>query len=158
MGHRQVIIMRKDLEMSSGKLMAQASHASIAFIINEIRKNAYSCDSFGVAINKNDADEYRASLKFKPDLYEQWIDGAFTKTVCQAKNKNQLMKAKTIAEELGLKENEDFWLIKDNCYTELEPEEYDEHGVGRCLTCIGFKPLSDEIAHKISKKFHLYMD
>ena len=53
-------------------------------------------------------------------------------------------------------ENEDFWLIKDACLTELEPEEYDENGVGRTLTCIGFKPLPDEIAHQISKKFQLY--
>ena len=45
-------------------------------------------------------------------MFEQWIDGPFTKTVCQAKNKNQLMKAVTIAEELGLKEGEDFFLIK----------------------------------------------
>jgi hypothetical protein len=40
--------------------------------------------------------------------------------------------------------------------TELEPEEVDENGVGRVLTCIGFRPLEDEIAHTISKKFQLY--
>ena len=40
--------------------------------------------------------------------------------------------------------------------TELEPEEVDENGVGRTLTCIGFKPLPDEIAWQISKKFQLY--
>lgn len=84
-------------------------------------------------------------------------NGSFTKVVCKAKNRNQLLKAKTIAEELGLKEGEDFFLIKDNCRTELEPEEIDENGVGRTLTCIGFKPLDSEIANKISKKFHLYM-
>ena len=91
------------------------------------------------------------------DMFEQWIDGPFTKTVCQAKNKNQLMKAVTIAEELGLKEGEDFFLIKDNCLTDLEPEEIDDAGVGRTLTCIGFRPLPDETAHAISKKFHLYV-
>ena len=83
--------------------------------------------------------------------------GAFTKCVLQAKNKNQLMKAVTIAEELGLKEGEDFFLIKDNCLTDLEPEEIDDAGVGRTLTCIGFRPLPDETAHAISKKFHLYV-
>jgi PTH2 family peptidyl-tRNA hydrolase len=66
------------------------------------------------------------------------------------------MKAIQIAEELGLKQDEDFFLIKDVCLTELEPEEVDENGVGRVLTCIGFRPLPDEIAHKISKKFQLY--
>ena len=87
---------------------------------------------------------------------KEWIQGTFTKVVCEAKNRNQLVKAVTIAEELGLKEGEDFFLIKDNCNTELEPEEVDENGVGRTLTCIGFKPLEDEMANKISKKFQLF--
>lgn len=89
-------------------------------------------------------------------IYEDWICGIFTKTICEAKNRNQLMKAVTIAEELGLEEGVDFFLIKDCCLTELEPEEVDEQGVGRVLTCIGFRPLDDETAHKISKKFQLY--
>ena len=59
-------------------------------------------------------------------------------------------------EELGLKRDEDFFLIKDACLTELEPEEIDENGVGRVLTCIGFKPLPDELIQQISKKFQLY--
>ena len=62
----------------------------------------------------------------------------------------------TMAEELGLKEESDFFLIKDNCLTELEPEEYDEKGTGRTLTCIGFRPLPDDIAHQISRKYQLY--
>ena len=66
------------------------------------------------------------------------------------------MKAVTIANELGLEEGIDYFLIKDNCLTELEPEEIDENGVGRTLTCIGFRPLDDETAWKISKKFQLY--
>ena len=66
------------------------------------------------------------------------------------------MKAVTAAEELGLNEGTDFFLIKDNCLTELEPEEVDENGVGRTLTCIGFRPLPDEMAHAISRKYQLY--
>ena len=53
-------------------------------------------------------------------------------------------------------EGEDFFLIKDNCLTELEPEEIDKNGVGRTLTCIGFKPMDSEIIDKIGKKYHLY--
>lgn len=53
-------------------------------------------------------------------------------------------------------EGKDFFLINDACNTELTPEEVDENGVGRTLTCIGFKPLPDEIAWQISKKFQLY--
>ena len=56
----------------------------------------------------------------------------------------------------GKVENKDFFLIRDACHTELEPEEFDENGDGMTLTCIGFRPLPDEIAHQISHKFHLY--
>ena len=66
------------------------------------------------------------------------------------------MKAVTIAEELGLAEGVDFFLIKDNCLTELEPEEVGKDGIGRTLTCIGFRPLPDEVAHTISRKYQLY--
>ena len=66
----------------------------------------------------------------------------------------ELMNSRT--EELGLKEGKDFFLIKDNCLTELEPEEIGEDGIGRTLTCIGFRPLPDETAHAISRKYQLY--
>nr|WP_303789768.1 peptidyl-tRNA hydrolase [Ruminococcus flavefaciens] len=54
------------------------------------------------------------------------------------------------------RQGKDYFLIKDQCLTELEPEETDEKGVGRTLTCIGFRPLPDETAHQISHKFQLY--
>ena len=146
MGYRQLIIARKDLNMGPGKLAAQVSHASMAFLTNYIRNYGKFSDYY-----------YECVLTLDKDMFEQWIDSPFTKTICQAKNKNQLMKAITIAEELGLKEGEDFFLIKDNCLTDLEPEEIDYAGVGRTLTCIGFRPLPDETAHAISKKFHLYV-
>lgn len=140
--YKQVIIVRKDLEMSSGKMFAQVSHASMAFLSQFIKDNA---DSTGFVHGQ-----------FDEDILDQWIWGAFTKTVLKAKNRNQLLKAKTMAEEMGLEEGRDFFLIKDNCRTELEPEEYDENGVGKTLTCIGFKPMSEEVIDQIGKKFQLY--
>lgn len=145
---RQVIIARKDLNMSPGKLAAQVAHASIAFLTSELRNN----ENVSLLFDLN----YRAKIKLSRDVYENWICGTFTKTICEAKNRYQLEKAITIANELGLKEGTDYFLIKDCCLTELTPEEVDENGIGRVLTCIGFKPLPDEIAHKISKKFQLY--
>lgn len=139
---RQIIIARKDLNMTPGKLAAQVAHASMAFMSTWIRNHA---DWSGYI------EDY-----FPEDIYTGWILQAFTKTICEAKNRNQLMKAVAIANELGLEEGIDYFLIKDNCLTELEPEEVDENGVGRTLTCIGFRPLDDEIAWKISKKFQLY--
>ena len=145
--YKQVIIARKDLKMSPGKLAAQASHGSMAFLTEMIRENAKKIDSV-----------YLAVLELEPDLFEQWIQGAFTKTILEAKNRNQLLKAKTMAEEMGLKEGQDFFLIRDNCYTELEPEEVDENGVGRTLTCIGFRPMDADVIDQIGKKYQLYRD
>ena len=207
---RQLIIARKDLNMSPGKLATQVSHASMAFLTIQIRQNSkkvwkyktlpsfqvdsvtgerkpgaraykhgdlsrFSQESYengqdyftvrpidpedsnsGLELCENEYDCYIAEITFPRDVYEEWVQGIFTKTICEAKNRNQLMKAVTMAEELGLKEDEDFFLIKDNCLTELEPEEVDESGVGRTLTCIGFRPLPDDIAHQISRKYQLY--
>lgn len=156
---RQLIIARKDLNMSPGKLAAQCCHASIAFITSQLRDRSNVTEfAFGTVDDPDDAAVagYDAELYFDKETYEDWICGIFTKTICEAKNRNQLLKAATIAEELGLEEGVDFFLIKDCCLTELEPEEVDEDGVGRVLTCIGFRPLPDDIAHKISKKFQLY--
>ena len=200
MYYKQVIIARKDLALSPGKLSAQISHGSMAFMSWMIRNNAqkvlkgckkypaYGVDGQAQLYKRNDLHtwaeetrargekyfyarpkdpnrpcgelelcepdyEYEANFTVDKDLFEQWINGAFTKCVLQAKNKNQLLKAKTLAEEMGMVEGVDFFLIRDNCLTELTPEDED----GRTLTCIGFRPMDAETIDKIGKKFHLYV-
>ena len=150
---RQLIIARKDLNMSPGKLAAQVSHASMAFLSNMIRHGG---KHEVLSPDTAETDHYEITIQMTPEIYNDWLCGIFTKTICEAKNRNQLMKAVTMAEELGLKEGIDFFLIKDNCLTELEPEEVGEDGIGRTLTCIGFRPLPDDIAHQISRKYQLY--
>lgn len=135
--------------MSAGKLAAQCCHASMAFITAPLRAKKEDIIRFG--ITQLDIAEH-----FDETIYKEWICGIFTKTICEAKNYNHLMKAVTMARDLNLVEGKDFFLIKDSCLTELTPEEVDENGVGRTLTCIGFRPLPDEVAHTISKKYQLY--
>ena len=197
--YKQIIIARKDLEMSPGKLAAQVSHASNAFLIQMIEDNvkkvineqilrAYDSDGrlqwyrhpdldkfaevtrqngkrwtyykpvnpknpYGkqVMVDESTVDHYKTEFTIDKELYEQWMCGEYTKCVLRAKNKNQLLKAKTMAEDLGMGENKDFWLIYDNCHTELEPEED-----GRTLTVIGFKPMDGEVIDQIGKKYQLY--
>lgn len=149
---RQLIIARKDLNMSAGKLAAQVSHASMAFLTAPLRETKDDKNK----IKRIENGEYVFEIKIDAETYDDWICGIFTKTICEARNRNQLLKAKKMAEELGMEEEKDFFLIKDNCLTELEPEEVDENGVGRTLTCIGFRPLPDDVTHEISRKFQLY--
>ncbi len=165
--YKQIIIARKDLGMSAGKLAAQVSHASMAFLTNIIRENSFARpvrstvvyvkgNGEWTKVGETEIDCYRTEFDIEKDLYEDWINGIFTKVVLQAKNRNQLMKAVEMAEELGWKEGVDYFLIKDCCKTELEPEEVDENGVGRTLTCIGFAPKPAEEIDKIAKKFHIF--
>ncbi len=201
--YKQLIIVRKDLQMSVGKTSAQVSHASMAFLtrmiqanttkkVNENYYHAWSDEKhitpqlykrldlnqwasdarkngedgfYARPVNLNDpygelmlcepTYNYSCHMTIDKGLYEQWMGGIFTKIVCEAKNKNQLMKAVTMAEEMGMVENKDFFIIRDACLTELEPEEFDENGVGRTITCIGFAPMEAEKIEKISKKFQL---
>lgn len=141
--YKQIIIARKDLGMSPGKLAAQVSHASMAFLTSIIKNTV-------TAVTEN---KILCSLSFDKRMFDEWINDSFTKIVLEARNKNQLKKAILIAKEIGLEEGKDFFQIRDNCLTELEPEDND----GRTLTCIGFRPLDSEVANKISKKFHLWV-
>ncbi len=146
---KQLIIVRKDLEMSPGKMAAQVSHASMAFLTTLMqRPRGLTVDGEGTG--------YHLLIDINRNIYDEWIKGIFTKVVCRAKNRNDLLKVITVAENLGLKENEDYFLIKDCCLTELTPEETDENGVGRVLTCIGFKPMEDGICRQLSNKYQLY--
>lgn len=144
MGYRRLFIMRKDLKMSSGKLAAQVAHCAEAYWTNFIRIHSDFIDC---------TDDYLCSARIQGGIFESYINDSFVKTICEARNKNQLLKAKTMAEELGLVEGVDFGLIYDSCLTELIPEEDN----GTTLTGIWFAPLPDETAHSISKKYHLYV-
>lgn len=150
--YKQIIIARKDLGMSAGKLAAQVSHASMAFLSDRIKKFS----EIGCYAPITD----RISIKFEveSDIFSEWICGSFTKVILQAKNKHALDKAITKAKELGFKEGEDFYVIRDDCRTELTPEEVDEKGVGRTVTCVGFKPMASERIDLIGKDFRLWHD
>ena len=150
MEFKQVIIARKDLNMSAGKLAAQVAHASTAFFTRWIMINT-CLDEWGEGLIENDGF-YFVDGRFPKDIWDGWINGKFTKTVVEARNKNQLEKAILWAQEQGFHENVDYFLVKDACLTELEPEEAN----GTTLTCIGFRPLPEDLANELSHKFPLY--
>ncbi len=145
MGYRRLFIMRKDLNMSAGKLAAQVSHCAEAYWMNLLRAGA-------IPVESADGLSYLCASEIPKDIFYEYINGSFVKTICAAKNKGHLLKAKSKAEALGLVDGIDFGLICDNCLTELEPEEEN----GTTMTGIWFRPLPDDVAHEISKKYQLY--
>jgi peptidyl-tRNA hydrolase len=156
---RRLFIIRKDLNLSAGKLAAMVGHCSEAYWTNLIRNNAMKLTKGslkGWNTPKEDDDNeiigYDIEFTLDKDIFDNYINGIFTKTICEARNKTNLLKAKKIAEDLDLVEGKDFGEINDKCLTELQPENQD----GTTLVGIWFAPLDDEIAHKISKKYQLY--
>jgi len=146
---RRLFIMRKDLNMSPGKLAAQVAHCAEAYWTKKMSRYAIPVTQYD---DSNIILNYDCSFLLPRDEYEDYIDSSFVKTICEAKSKKHLLKAKTMAEELGLVDGQDFGLIHDNCLTELEPEEDN----GTTLTGIWFRPLPDDVSHSISKKYQLY--
>lgn len=78
---RQLIIARKDLEMSPGKLAAQCCHASLAFLTDPIGMGQ------GVEPVEKDGEVtgYRAEITLDKATYEEWFDGSFTNGGATAK-------------------------------------------------------------------------
>lgn len=142
---RRLFIMRKDLNMSPGKLAAQVSHCAEVYWLRMIKNGCHT--------DGGDREgEYTTMIRVPLDIYEGYVCGTITKIVCEAKNKYQLEKAVTIAKELGLREGTDYGYIYDRCLTELSPEEPD----GTTLTGLWFRPLPDDIARQISTNYQLY--
>ena len=50
---------------------------------------------------------------------DDYINNSFVKTICEVRNLNHLLKAVSLAKDLGLTEDVDFGLINDKCLTEL---------------------------------------
>lgn len=144
---KQYIILRRDAKTVTGepvspqKLAVMVAHASMAFIATMIRKS-----------HTQIGDKHYIEFDMDDEIYTGWLTNSFTKVLLSAKNLNDLNKAVKKAEELGFKEGEDFFLIKDNCWTELVPDEGEE----TCFIAIGFKPMDSNKIKEITKKYQLY--
>ena len=73
--------------------------------------------------NLTEADgRIHASFDLDREIYNDYLNGRITKTMCEARNLNKLLQARDMALELGLIENQDFDMITNACLTELTPE------------------------------------
>lgn len=118
---KQVIVIRKDLNMRKGKMVAQGAHASMAVFFNRIK-----------AINGK-------SIVIKIDGSElEWILGTFTKICVGVDSEKELLKiyARAVGNELPAS------IIEDCGLTEF-------HGVPT-NTAVAIGPAEDEIIDKIT--------
>lgn len=137
MNVKQVIVVRKDLNMSPGKLAAQVCHASMgaifkdSFMLPDPREGIIAAES--------------NSLKCIPvtDVVEEWFGYRFTKVCLGCKNEAQLLRFAKEAEEAGLT----FSLIKDAGLTVFA-------GIPT-YTCLGIGPHESDDINKITGKLRL---
>lgn len=170
---RRLFIIRKDLHLSSGKLAAMVGHCCEAYWTNLLKAEMKSAQDEGLSETHDEG--YKFPVSIDRDVWDEYVNGIFTKTICEAKNLNQLRKVEQYIAEVNaelakpydrgdgkllvddrkcLVQKVDYGWINDKCLTELTPENPD----GTTTIGVWFKPLPDDIAHKISKKFKLYHD
>lgn len=124
---KQVIVIRKDLNMRRGKEIAQGSHASMAVLTEHLTKES---DQLYV---------------FHPPLaMEEWLKGSFVKIVVGVYGERELMDVYWKAEFAGIPCS----LITDNGATEFHGE--------KTVTCCAIGPDEDEKIDKITGHLKLY--
>ena len=84
---KQVIILRKDLNMRKGKMVAQGAHASLAVLCN-------------LMINSGGAVTIPKS-KVTPPMQE-WLDGSFAKICVSVNSEEELLEIYTQAKAKGI--------------------------------------------------------
>jgi len=126
---KQVIIMRKDLNMRKGKMIAQGSHASLGVILNMMKKKQFFYDTvLSLHINKDTP-------------IEKWMNGSFTKISLSVNSEEELMEIYEKAKDLPR------ILIEDKGLTEF-------NGVVT-KTCIAIGPALSSDIDKITGNLKL---
>ena len=123
---KQVIVMRKDLGMRKGKMIAQGSHASLGSLLKMARREESEA---GVKIEFN----------FPADsVLDKWLNGVFTKVCVYVESEQDLEEIKAKCEAAGIPNS----LILDAGLTEF-------HGVPT-KTCLGIGPWWSSEIDKIT--------
>ena len=91
---KQIIVMRKDLNMRKGKMMAQASHASMKVLLDRMIKS-------GLHYHSGWESEWTLHLKEDEPL-KIWLNGLFTKVVLSCDSEEELLALYKKAKDKGL--------------------------------------------------------
>lgn len=129
---KQVIVMRKDLGMRKGKMIAQGAHASIGSLLTYFSKLKYTTD-----IDKSNNWIYECRFK-EGSVLDQWLNGSFTKICVSVNSEEELLDVYKKAKKANLPCK----LITDSGLTEF-------NGIPT-NTCVGVGPFLSEEIDKIT--------
>lgn len=127
---KQVIVVRKDLNMRRGKEISQGAHASLACFTKAIIEN-----------NHFTGKQY--SIIPISEIQQEWLDNSYRKICVYVESEAELLEINRIASEAGLNVS----LIKDSGLTEFKEPTY---------TCLCIGPHEDEKIDKITGHLPLY--
>jgi PTH2 family peptidyl-tRNA hydrolase len=85
---KQVLVLRKDLNMSKGKMVTQGAHASIAFLTNKMKDNLSNPEALWW-VNLSQAEK-------------EWVYGTFFKVCVGVDSKKELLDIAYNAVMMGL--------------------------------------------------------
>jgi PTH2 family peptidyl-tRNA hydrolase len=122
---KQVIVIRKDLNMRKGKMIAQGAHASMKVFFDRLKPS-----------------ENGFSISLTPEM-QQWVQGDFRKIVVYVNSEQELLETSKQAVEANLP----CALIQDNGLTEFK-------GI-KTYTAVAIGPASDTDIDKITKDLPL---
>lgn len=122
---KQVIVIRKDLNMRKGKMIAQGVHASMKVFFDRLKPSE---NGFGISLT--------------PEM-QQWVQGDFRKIVVYVNSEQELLEIYKQAIEANLP----CALIQDNGLTEFK-------GI-KTYTAVAIGPASDTDIDKITKDLPL---
>jgi PTH2 family peptidyl-tRNA hydrolase len=126
MEHKQVIILRKDLNMRKGKLVAQGAHASMGAILS---------------LCKQDGDRLVLEMD---ERTKPWLTGRFKKICVYVNSEEELLQIYNTALTNGLVCS----IIKDSGLTEF-------HGVPT-LTAVAVGPDREDKIDEVTKHLPLF--
>lgn len=138
---KMVIVVRKDLNMRKGKIAAQASHAAIGAVLQEL---------FTTEIR--DPNDYEACSEgwevkvpaIVSSCGKEWLTGEFTKICVSVDSESELLEVYNKAKTAGL----NVCLITDAGHTEF-------HG-NPTLTCLAIGPCYSQDVDPITKNLKLF--
>lgn len=128
---KQIIVLRKDLNMRKGKMVAQGAHASMGAILSIAQKNT---TKYEIPIVDNEGN--------KTDL-GKWLEGKFKKITVSVDSESELLHLYEIVKQKGIVH----CLIKDSGLTEF--------GGVPTYTSLAIGPAKAEIIDNITSHLKL---
>jgi len=96
---KQVIVVRKDLNMRKGKMCAQVAHASMKVLLDKM-------DFYDVSLTTPPTDNPRftelSMIMPKSGCLYKWLSSPFTKIVVSVDSEEELLEIKQKAEDAGI--------------------------------------------------------